>query len=185
MSNAGFSSIVAMVFSATRRVPGGVEMIASGRRLAAHALSFGAVWAILTGGQGWAIGVPAVLLASAASSRAGDFAGGSIIGLLRFLPYFAWNSLQSGIDVARRALHPRLPIEPCLVRHAVGLEPPAARVFMANIVTLLPGTLSADLQGRVLVVHVLDARGPTAERLAVLERRVADLFGLEHAGAVS
>ena len=55
---------------------------------------------------------------------------------------------------------------------------------MANTVTLLPGTLSADLRGQILVVHVLDARGPAAERLALLERRVADLFGLDHGAAI-
>ena len=47
---------------------------------------------------------------------------------------------------------------------------------MANVVSLLPGTLSADIDGDGLVVHALDGRLPVTEQLAVLESRVADLF---------
>lgn len=178
MREAVFSSIVAMVISPATG-SGGVEVVASGSRLAASAMTFGLVWAILTGGRGWGVGIPVILLATAASARTGRVSGGSITGLLRFLPYFAWSSLQSGVDVAFRALHPRLPIEPCLLRYEMKLASPAARILMANTVTLMPGTLSADLRGRILVVHVLDARSPATERLDLLERRVADLFGLD------
>ena len=159
-------------------------MVDSGSRLAARALSFGVVWAILTGGQGWAVGVPVILLASATTPPLQRVSRGSITGLFRFLPYFVWNSLLGGIDVAWRALHPRLPIEPRLLEYEMALDLPAARILMANTVTLLPGTLSADLRGRILVVHVLDGHSSIAERLADLERRVADLFGLDHGAAI-
>lgn len=100
-------------------------------------------------------------------------------GLIRFLPYFVWNSLRGGVDVAVRVLHPQLPIEPALVRYELRLRDSAARVLMADTVTLLPGTLSADLDDHVLVVHVLNAGAPFDEVLEVLEQRVADLFGLD------
>jgi multisubunit Na+/H+ antiporter MnhE subunit len=47
---------------------------------------------------------------------------------------------------------------------------------MADTVTLLPGTLTADLKGNVLLVHVLNASGPFMDMLGMLERRVDDLF---------
>jgi multicomponent Na+:H+ antiporter subunit E len=49
---------------------------------------------------------------------------------------------------------------------------------MANTVSLLPGTLSAELDEHCLRVHVLDQTGAFALELSVLEERVADLFGL-------
>jgi multicomponent Na+:H+ antiporter subunit E len=47
---------------------------------------------------------------------------------------------------------------------------------MADTVTLLPGTLSAELQGNILLVHVLNASGPYMQTLSTLERRIGDLF---------
>lgn len=95
-----------------------------------------------------------------------------------FAPFFLVQSLRGGVDVARRALHPRLPLNPCLVRYPLCLEEVPAQVFMANVVSLLPGTLSADLEDSVLTVHALDCALPVTEQLQALESRVARLFGL-------
>jgi multicomponent Na+:H+ antiporter subunit E len=145
-------------------------------RLTVHAFGFTALWAILSEGEGWAVGVPVVFIATAASSLGTSSSRWSPAGLVRFLPYFVWNSLRGGVDVAARALNPRLPIDPAVLRYEMRLESIQARVLMADTVTLLPGTLSADLQGSVLVVHVLNASSPILELLGVLEQRVADLF---------
>jgi multicomponent Na+:H+ antiporter subunit E len=99
--------------------------------------------------------------------------------LLRFFAWFLRESLRGGVDVAARALHPRLPIAPCLVEYRIGLPPGMPRTVMMSVLSLLPGTLSADLgdDGR-LTVHAL---APEAlEGVAELECRVAQLFSLEH-----
>lgn len=145
----------------------------AGRLLPALALAV--LWAILSGSRGWTIGVPVILIAMAAISVDTPAGRWSAAGVARFIPYFLWNSLRGAIDVASRALQPGLPIDPALVRYEMRLDGTAARVLMANTVTLLPGTLSADLQGRVLLVHVLNASGPVTGMLCTLEERVADL----------
>jgi multicomponent Na+:H+ antiporter subunit E len=58
------------------------------------------------------------------------------------------------------------------------LPPGLPQVFMANTVSMLPGTLSAELDEKFLRVHVLDLTGAFASELAVIEVRVARLFGL-------
>lgn len=145
-------------------------------RLAVRALGFAVLWAILSGGRGWTIGVPVIVFATVVTAVATPANRWSLAGLARFLPYFLWNSLRGGIDVAARALNPGLPIDPGVLRYEMRLDTAAARVLMANTVTLLPGTLSADLQGKVLVVHVLNAPGFSPSTLDALQRRVADLF---------
>jgi multicomponent Na+:H+ antiporter subunit E len=50
---------------------------------------------------------------------------------------------------------------------------------MADIVSLLPGTLSVELTADSLTLHVLDVRRPPDAELDRLEARVAELFGLE------
>ena len=50
---------------------------------------------------------------------------------------------------------------------------------MADIVSLLPGTLSVELGDEFLRVHVLDETSAIKEELNMLENRLADIFGLE------
>jgi multicomponent Na+:H+ antiporter subunit E len=140
-----------------------------------RALGFAALWAILGEGKGWGIGVPVIFFATLASPLVPPSTRWSFAGLARFVPYFIWNSLRGGIDVAARALNPALPVDPALLRYEMRLETRTARVLMANTVTLLPGTLSADLQGNVLQVHVLNASAAVTDMLDALELRVGDL----------
>jgi len=49
---------------------------------------------------------------------------------------------------------------------------------MANMVSLLPGTLSAELNRNVLKVHVLDSQQDFLTELEALERSVARMFGV-------
>lgn len=100
-------------------------------------------------------------------------------GLLGFVPYFLWQSLLGGLDVARRALSPALPLEPGFTELPLRLRGEAAQAFLAWTVSLLPGTASAELLEGSLKVHVLDTRVPAVERLARLEAQVARLFASE------
>lgn len=152
------------------------------RRGVPRATGFTLLWAILTGlhPTAWGVGIPAVLIATGVSllllpSHHWHWHLG---GLARFLPFFVWQSIRGSIDVARRALHPRCPLTPQLVAYPLRLPEGPSRIFLANTVSLLPGTLTADLEGGSLRVHTLDSSMPTHHNLQVLERRIADLFGL-------
>jgi multicomponent Na+:H+ antiporter subunit E len=142
---------------------------------------FALLWWILTEGaiHSWRVGVPVVVFAALASVRLLPRVHWSLSGILYFIPFFLWHSLRGGVDVARRALHPRLPISPGLIEYRWQLPTGLPRVFMANTVSLLPGTLSAELGEEFLHVHVLDRSGAFASELMVIEARVARLFGLK------
>jgi len=142
---------------------------------------FSLVWWILTDGamDSWPVGLPVVLVATLVSVMLMPPLSWSLRGMLLFIPYFLWHSLRAGVDVARRAMHPQLPITPCLFDYRFRLPPGLPRVFMANTVSLLPGTLSVELGEEFLRVHVLDETGAINEELNLLENRLADIFGLE------
>ncbi len=152
------------------------------RRLAIRALCYGSAAWILTGGDPtfWSVGVPTVLLAAGVGLHlAGPSPPRWRLGAQ--VPYallFLHRSLRGGVDVARRALHPRRPLAPALLRYRLRLEPdgPAA-VFFADLISLLPGTLCAGLEGDRVTVHVVDRALPNEAELRRLEERVADLFG--------
>lgn len=146
-----------------------------------RAVFFALVWWILTDGamDSWLVGAPVVMVATLVSVLLLPPFSWSLTGIVRFVPFFVWHSLQGGVDVARRALHPLLPISPWLFDYRFQLPPGPPRIFMANTVSLLPGTLSAELHKECLRVHVLDETSAFVEELQVLEKQVAGVFGLE------
>lgn len=141
---------------------------------------FTVLWWVLSGGDagGWMIGAPFVVLASALSLQLWTRYRLSLTGIARFLPWFAMQSLAGATDVARRAFHPRMPLLPGLVRHRLRLPEGVCRVSLANIVTMLPGTLSADLVDDELVIHTLDTSRDMHAMVEDLEPRIAGVFGL-------
>ncbi len=143
---------------------------------------FALLWWALTDGRpgSWAVGSVAVAFASAASLRLLPPVPTHVsrIGLLRFLVFFVHQSLRGGVQVAWFALRPRLALSPAI--HEVGLRLPAgiSRVLLANTMSLLPGTLSVELQGDRLCLHVLDASAPTETEVRTAETRLAQMLGL-------
>jgi multicomponent Na+:H+ antiporter subunit E len=65
---------------------------------------------------------------------------------------------KANVDVAYRVLHPRMPIRPGIVKIRTRIKSEAGRVFLANSITLTPGTLSVDLSGDVLYIHWIYVR---------------------------
>ena len=68
-------------------------------------------------------------------------------------------------------------VEPILIRFRTSLQTKAARVLLANSITLTPGTITVSLEGDELVVHCLDktlaeglADGIFAKELERLEK---------------
>lgn len=139
------------------------------------------LWWVITEGEinSWFIGAPVVVFAVFASKVLLPGVSLSAPGIMRFLPFYLWHSLHGGVDVARRALHPQLPISPVICDYCWRLPPGLPQVFMANIVSLLPGTLSVELDDEYLRIHVLDETIIIDSELDVLEKKVAGVFGLD------
>jgi multicomponent Na+:H+ antiporter subunit E len=93
---------------------------------------------------------------------------------LRFLR----QSVLAGADVARRALDPRLPLDPGFIRYSAGLPPSTARNAFTALMSLLPGTVPVGSdQSGALVIHCLDIRQPVAAQLATDEALFARVTG--------
>lgn len=127
----------------------------------------------------WPLAVGAIAAATAASVvcwPAGRFhlrAG----AMLRFAPWFLWQSLRGGIDVARRAFDPRMPLRPALVELSLRTPNGFSHVVLAWVLSLLPGTATVRAGDGWLTVHVLDERLYTVESLHAVETWVAKIFG--------
>jgi multicomponent Na+:H+ antiporter subunit E len=138
------------------------------------------VWLVLDGTGSLWVGIGAAALGAlfgAAVAPAVPY-GWRPWQLLAFAGFFLKESLLGAVDVAWRALHPRLPIEPRLERYVVSLPAGTPSTLLAGVVSLLPGTLSADLSddSRQLLIHAITGEAEASVRR--LEARIADLFGL-------
>jgi multicomponent Na+:H+ antiporter subunit E len=90
--------------------------------------------------------------------------------LLLLLPRFMWNSLVAGVDVAKRAFSPSLPLNPGFVDYPAGLPRGSARNAFELISSLLPGSVPTDETETTIEYHCLDLKQPVVEQLAVEER---------------
>ncbi len=97
--------------------------------------------------------------------------------LLLLVPHFLWQSVVAGVDVARRAFDPRLPVRPGFIRYASRLAPGARRNAFTTYTSLLPGTVPCGDEEGEIVFHCLDVRQPVAEQLAEEERRLTQVLG--------
>jgi multicomponent Na+:H+ antiporter subunit E len=94
--------------------------------------------------------------------------------LLALLPHFAWESVLAGVDVARRALSPRMSLSPGFVTCPLAFPPGFARNTFATITSNLPGSVGAGEIDDVLVYHCLDITAPVVEQLWKEERLLAN-----------
>ena len=141
-----------------------------------------ALWAAFAGlddPASWIVGVPTVIAASWSRSNLAPQRNAhvSLVGILQLLPVFFWESFRGGFDVARRVLRLRPKIDPGLFDYRLNLSSASARVFFVDLVSLLPGTLSADIRGDRMRIHALDLKQDSVTELERLERRIAAVFG--------
>lgn len=150
-------------------------------------LSTAAVLALLWGGltgwdpTSWVMGAPAVLAGTALTLLFPPRPRWrlSLPGALHFALWFAVEAVRGAIDVSRRAFAPNMPLAPGFRSHRLTLPPGPARLVFVNAITLLPGTLSAELADDLVVVHMLDTGADLDADLKALEARVRALFALK------
>ncbi len=150
------------------------------------------LWWLLNGDDwlSWWLGIPAVILATAVSLIVVPPISWRIapLPLIRFAGYFFLKSFLSSVDVASRVFRPRIPLQPAMIIYDVRLSGDFPPVLMANVTSLLPGTLSAELELRpdrrghkrkYLKVHTLDERDPVVAELDRLENHIAAVYRID------
>jgi multicomponent Na+:H+ antiporter subunit E len=159
-----------------------LDATAPAANLLARMVILALLWWLIAEGQpaAWLIGLPAVALAAVASIHLGEQALPrlSFGALPGFAALFLRESLRGGLDVARRILAARLRIQPGFRSYRMQIQDPRARVLLVNCISLLPGTLAAELDGDRVALHLLDTRDDPDPELLRLEQAIARLFGL-------
>jgi multicomponent Na+:H+ antiporter subunit E len=79
---------------------------------------------------------------------------------LYYIPLFIWACIKANLDVAYRVTHPDLPINPGIVKVRTSLKSDTGLTFLANSITLTPGTMSVDIdqENSLLYIHWIDVK---------------------------
>ena len=102
------------------------------------------------------------------------FHGWRIRKVLAFIPWFIWNSILGGIDVARRSLSKDMRLEPKVVKIQLHHgEIPS--LLLAWVVSLLPGTACVQWRGSGMSIHILDEKSDPLPKVQELERKLSEM----------
>lgn len=85
--------------------------------------------------------------------------------------------VKANFAITKLVLSPQLNVEPCLVKFRTPLKTEAARVALANSITLTPGTITVSLEGDNLLVHALNREIADGLEGSVFEKLLAGMEG--------
>jgi len=139
---------------------------------------------MLTAGDiaSWMIGLPFIALAILLQPVSDNSSNKSslllnISGLLQFSYFFIIESLRGGVDVSRRVLTATPRVNPVFYDYHMQLQLPYAQQLFISSISLLPGTLCADIDNNRLRIHTLDRHTETAKGIKRLESLAGKIFG--------
>jgi multicomponent Na+:H+ antiporter subunit E len=100
---------------------------------------------------------------------------------LVYIPVFSYHMIVANLDVAYRVINPGLPINPGIVKIKTGLKTNIAKTFLANSITLTPGTMTVDIQDEYLYIHWInvkhtDVEGATKDISRIFEKHLKRIF---------
>jgi multicomponent Na+:H+ antiporter subunit E len=165
-----------------------------GYRPSAHAvglaIALAAVWLLLSGHfeallLGFGVLSVAISIFIAMRMDLVDHEGVPVhltLSALRYLPWLALEVIKANIDVAKRVVDPKLPIEPQLFETKASQRSDLGQTIYANSITLTPGTVAVDLGPGVIRVHAISREGAEALLEGEMDRRVRQLEGRQLEG---
>ena len=112
-------------------------------------------WILLTGSFAWqelvagAVVSAGVALFSArwfVHESPGRFFSGRLFILIWYcVAIFPWELIKANCDMAKRALSPKLKINPGIIKVPVDVPTEYGKTMLANSITLTPGTITVDI----------------------------------------
>jgi multicomponent Na+:H+ antiporter subunit E len=102
------------------------------------------------------------------------------VNLLKLAPYVFWlvgRILASAVQIAWIVINPRVPPEPGIVRLRVDLASPAARAMLSNSLTLVPGTMTLEMDEHEATVHSFTPDAVDDLATGAMQNRIAAIFG--------
>jgi multicomponent Na+:H+ antiporter subunit E len=99
------------------------------------------------------------------------------LSILSFLSYFYIQSLRGGCSIAKLALSPKLKLSPGFIKYHTNLANDSQVFTFMQVLSLLPGTVSARKDAQELTIHVLDMNTFNQAEIDDCQIRIKQLLG--------
>lgn len=102
-----------------------------------------------------------------------------IFWFVRYLVVFIIECTKANIDVAWRVIHPLKPLNPGIVKVKTKLKSTLGLTFLANSITLTPGTLTVDIDRDkgIVYVHWIDVKTKDINKATeIIVKRFEDIL---------
>ena len=86
-----------------------------------------------------------------------------IFAFLIYIPFLFWEIVKANIEVAIIVLSPTLPIKPAIVKAKTSLKSNVGKLWLANSITLTPGTLTLDVIDDDYFIHCIKVKDTSVE----------------------
>jgi len=96
-----------------------------------------------------------------------------------YLPWLIYQIYLANVHVVYLIWHPRMPIDPKIIRFKTKWRGDLVLVTMANSITLTPGTITLDIQEGEYYVHALSKKVADDLLGGEMQDRVGRIFGEE------
>jgi len=97
------------------------------------------------------------------------------IRALGYVPWLLKEIVKSNLHVARIILDPRLPVQPQALWITASQKTDTALAIHANSITLTPGTISLEVEGKKLHVHAITDHTAQGVKDGDIDKKVAGL----------
>jgi len=98
------------------------------------------------------------------------------VKMVFYIPWLTWQIILASLQVAYVVLHPKIPINPSLIKFRTKLPNVTAKVILGNSITLTPGTLTIRIDNDEFIVHALMDASATSIIDGSLPFQVAKLY---------
>ncbi len=151
------------------------ETATYGLTVARRAAVLAGVWVILVEGRpgdslvGLPVAVALALYSLRLSPPRASHTSLRLLPLLGLTPRLIRLSLAGGLDVALRALRRPPDLDPAMVVYPLDPPHPGVAIGLSVMLTLMPGTLAAEVAEDSILIHVLDRTQDVEAQLRPLE----------------
>lgn len=95
-----------------------------------------------------------------------------------YIPVFLYRMVLANLDMARRILSPKIPLNPGIVKVKTKIKSKMGKLTLANSITLTPGTMSVEVDEDNIYVHWIDVQGKGDEDYTeAISGRFEDILG--------
>ncbi len=145
---------------------------------------FSSIWILLSGWQpsSWPVGVVFIILASSLSLYLAPQQQTVLrqikpTKIFSFFCYFFIHSLRGAWVTAKLALKPKQTLLPGVIQYPIDMVNESHIFTFMQVISLLPGTVSAEYNGREVSIHILDLNSFSRAEIDDCFARVSQLLG--------